>query len=110
MSPLTILQHLTDTYGTVTCDDLNNNLANTINPWTLDIPLENLWSQFKKGQHFAANHDPITNDFHIHKALKMFEATTVFDLDICDWENKVDDNCMYPNFKKHFTNANKKRL
>jgi len=110
VGPLAILALLDDTYGTVTRKELAENLANVDREWSIDQPIEDLWNQFATGQEFAADHDPISDQYLIRQGIATFTNTGVFDLDIREWDRLPPAQQTYNEFKAFFTNANIERL
>jgi hypothetical protein len=106
-----LLQHLRLNYGTITPDQLEDNLRNLERQWQPPSPLEALFQQLKKCQRFAADgNDPITNKTVVRAALKNIEATGLF-TDACrDWRKKSEATQTLTAFKTDFSAADKERL
>jgi hypothetical protein len=55
-----MLTHLDNTYGTITADDLNDNIEHMNAKWSPTQPIEDLWNQIELCRCYADPHDPIT--------------------------------------------------
>ena len=53
IEPHTIIEHLQDNYGTVTSLDLDENEWHTKAPWSLPLPIEQLYIRLIEGKRFA---------------------------------------------------------
>ena len=91
VSTLAILTHLDTTYGTITTDDLNQNLDALHRTWSTDQPIEDLWKQLRQCVLFAAPIDPISDLTAIRAAITNLEKSGVFSDAIKDWR-KLDAN------------------
>jgi hypothetical protein len=84
---LSLLNHLTSTYGTVTDEDLNDNLADLSRPWTSAQPLEDLWKQIKRCQLVAQHRDPISEALAVRSAVINLDNSGVFIDTLKEWRN-----------------------
>ena len=109
MAPRNILAHMQLTYAQVTQDDLIENQANMEAQWDPTHPLENLWTQLRKCQLFAVDHDPISNNTLMRAALKNLEASGVFIDALRDWRKRAPNTQTYDQLKMDFNAADKER-
>lgn len=106
-----ILEHLDATYGTLDQTQLNKNMATLDAPWTPTESMEPLWRTAVIAQQVAqAGNDPITDATLLRKFHKVLTDSGVFTLDLRDWDKKAAVDRTWPNFKTHFTAANKERI
>lgn len=110
VAPRTILAHLMTAYATVTQDDLIANQMTMETPWDTETPLSTLWTQLRKAQLFAANHDAISDNTLMRAALKNLENSGVFLDALKDWRKKAAAQQTYDNLKTDLTQAEKERL
>ena len=104
-----LLQHLFDTYGTVTPDDLLKNEQEMEQPWSPEQPLEDLFKQIRLCREFAQDHDEISDNKAVRSALNNLEQSGVFTEDIRTWRQKSLADRTWTNFIPHFMEANKER-
>jgi hypothetical protein len=78
VTPITILQHLDTSYGTITFDDLTLSLESMHSKWNAEKPIKNLWAQITQARSYAAAHNEITEKAAIMSAVSNIEATGLF--------------------------------
>ena len=106
---LTLLTHLISTYGTVTDEDLNDNLADLSRPWTSAQPLEDLWKQIRSCQLFAQHRDPISDAMAVRSAIINLEKSGVFIDTLKEWRKFPLDERTMVRLKDLFNKANLER-
>jgi hypothetical protein len=107
---LKLLEHLTETYGAITFDQLEENMNNLDRLWDPAEPMETVWTTVRKCQLFAAEgKDPITDATVVRKTLNMLTNTGVFAEGIRDWRKLPPTEWTWKKFIQHFTLANKER-
>ena len=109
-TPLDLLTHLDDTYGTVLPVHLNQNIKDMNAPWSTDRPIEELWTQIRRAQQFAALYDPITETSAVRSALTNLENCGGFEQSIDAWYLRPPAEHTLINIKAHFNMANINRL
>ena len=105
-----LLEHIDDTYGTITPDDLEANEKAMEAPWSPEQPLEDLFNQVRKAQDFARPHDPISNLKAIRSVTNNLENSGVFSDALKKWRAKPAADKTWDNLVTHMTAANKERL
>ena len=109
VSTLAILQHLENTYGTITADDLEKNLTAMNRQWDIHEPIENLFHQLKDAREFAATVDPISESMAVRAGVKILENTSSFTESIREWRMKGIAEQTLANFRTHFKKADSER-
>ncbi len=110
VTPLQIIQHVTQFYGTVTRSDLDANLTHLESPWEPTESMEGLWTRCASCIHVAtAGGEPIQEAHKIRIMLKVLTATGLFSLDIRDWNKRPAADRTWDHFKTFFANANRER-
>ena len=110
VSPRDILTHLIVTHSVVTQDDLTDNTNTMKTDWDPATPLETLWTQLRKAQLFAANHDAISDNTLMRTALELLEKSGVFTDTLKDWRKRAPVTQTLANLKLDFTTADRERL
>jgi hypothetical protein len=110
VSALDILQHLDLTYGTITPDDLINNLQDMHREWSIDQPIEELFKHILHCQKFAADIDPISEPMAVRALIQTLEKTGAFPDELKAWRKLPDLQMTFAQAKIEFTRANKERL
>jgi hypothetical protein len=111
VSPLNILDHLHDTYGTIDSDQLDQNQKRLDAIWNPNDPIEHVWTNILECVRFSIRgNDPITETTAVRRTLAMFEQTGMFTLAIRDWRNLPANQTTLSTMKTHFNKANKERL
>ena len=105
-----LLEHLDDTYGDITPDDLALNEASMDAPWSPEQPLEDLFNQVRKAQDFARPHDPISDLKAIRSITTNLENSGVFTDALKKWRARPAAEKTWANLNTHMTDANKERL
>jgi hypothetical protein len=106
-----ILQHLQDTYGMITREELEINRALLSAEWNPDSPLEDFWLRILEIKRFAlAGKDPIPDNTVLRLILPVFENTGVFTTATDKWRDLNDAEWTMPNFIAHIRKANKERI
>ena len=107
---LKLLQHLTETYGIISFDQLEENLNHLDRMWDPAEPMEIVWTTVRKCKLFAAEgNNPITDATVVRKTLNMLTKTGVFSEGIRDWRKLPPPEWTWKKFIQHFTLANKER-
>ena len=106
---LTILQHLDDTYGTLTTDDLDNNMALLHKEWSPAQPLEDLFEQIRLCRVFAHDTDPISEKTAVRAAIQNLEKTGLFLETLRDWRRRTPAQQSLANLRLDFTEADRER-
>lgn len=73
-----IITYLDQTYGRVTREERNKNVANMEKPYDPSTPPETLWNQIEKGVQFANPYDPITMMRRMDMAINNLAKTGKF--------------------------------
>jgi len=106
-----MLNHLTTTYGTLSCSDLEKNRASIRTLWTPTEPIERLWERLREVRRIAtAGADPIADSVAINLTHLLFEATGVFTHACETWLTRPAANKTMTEFQTFFNAANKERL
>lgn len=109
ISVLTILNHLHNTYGKLTTDDLDANMSTLHKDWSPTQPLEDLFEQVRKCREFALGTDPISEKTAVRAIIANLEKTGIFTDAIRDWRKLPTVEHTLPNLKVHFTEADRER-
>ena len=109
VTTLAILQHLDTNYGTVTADDLDENMKRLTAEWNPMQPIEDLWNQINEARRFAHAHDPISEAAAIRAALSNLEASGVFADGLKEWRKLAAANHTWNQLLTHFNAADKER-
>jgi hypothetical protein len=111
VSCITMLQHLTTTYGTITIDDLLTNRESLKPTWNPDEPIETLWARIRIAQQFAVRGgEALTEKFIIATILPVFAQTGVFTEAISVWRRTDEATWTLATFQAHFKKENATRL
>jgi hypothetical protein len=106
-----LLTHLHTNYGVVTTQDLANNLDAMGKPWEPTTPIEDLWTQISKARKYVASgNNAISNTTALIAATKNLQGTGLFTQAFEQWRGNPMANRTYPEFMKHFNQANVNRL
>lgn len=107
---LALLTHLWTTYGRITPEALDANIARMHKPWHPPTPIEDLFDQLADATTFAiAGNAAIGNTNVIRVGYNLIAATGLFDLACRDWRAKPDAAKDMPSFRAHFRAANDDR-
>ena len=110
VTPLALLTHLKDTYGTVTSEDLTSNYQRMAAPWTPPTPIESLFEQLKEGKEFAnEGSETIENAQLMRMSYDNIKATGLFNDQCCLWRAKPAADKTYDNLVEYFTNCDNDR-
>ncbi|CAB9513751.1 hypothetical protein SEMRO_610_G175150.1 [Seminavis robusta] len=104
------VEHLQETYGQLTNDDLDKNIERMNTKWSPNDPIEQLFNQINDAQAFARGHDEITDRSALRAGLKNLENSGVFPLALKDWRAKPTPQQTWANFQTHFKEANNERI
>ena len=106
----TILTHLVTTYGTISQNELANNLTGLADAFNPDVAIETYFSTANKRRAFAtAGGEPIPDGIFIRQLLHGFEKSGVMQEGLKDWYKKPAADQTRANLVTHFTAANKER-
>jgi hypothetical protein len=89
VSTLQLIQHLNDTYGTITADDMQQNVNNMNSEWSPSTSIEVLFEQIRVARRFALLIDPISEATAVRSALMNLEKSGVFGDAIRDWRKRI---------------------
>jgi hypothetical protein len=106
---LQILQHLDTVYGTITADDLDENLTNLHREWNSEQPLEDLWKQIRKCMVLAQPINPISDSTAVRAVLANLERSGQFTDAIDRWRLRPAVEHTFTNLKTAFNLADKER-
>jgi len=107
----TMLQHLKDTYGIITPEEIEENREGLAAKWNPDDPIEDIWTRLKEARRFASDAgEPISDSTAVRLLLKVFEDTGVFGRGVESWRERPEAEHTLDNFKSHFIRANRERL
>lgn len=104
-----ILDHLDNTYGILTEDDIDKNLKLMHSPWSIQDPIETLFTRLKNCMTFAATAEPIPESSAVRAGLQILEATNQFPIACQEWRDKTTPNKTMRNFITHFSKADVSR-
>jgi hypothetical protein len=107
---LDILNHLEETYGEVTPEDLTANIANLNRQWSPDQPIEDVWKQVDDAITFAEDHDPISGPTAVRAAVDNLDNSGVFSDAIKKFRRQPNEYKTLANLKADINKANKERL
>lgn len=111
VTPIQLLVHLKDTYGTLSPEDLEKNRAALSTPWNPDAPLENLWARITEIQRIAtAGNAPIPDVAAITLTLAMFEKSGLLTTTTQQWRVKPINTWTTAMFRVDFNLANTERI
>ena len=106
VSPLALLKHLWDTYGTIDQADQTANEARMRKEWNPPNPIEELYEQLKEGQVFASKgKETISDGQLIRWGYEIILKTGLFNRDCEKWRKKKEADKNWDNFKEHFSIA-----
>lgn len=110
ITPMAMMTHLNDTYGTMTQDEIEANRAKLDEPYNVDEGIESLWTRIADVQALAAAAgEPILDNAAIRLTLHVLEETGLFTQGCRDWHKKpVADQTMV-NFRSHFNDEDNER-
>jgi hypothetical protein len=107
----TLWQALLGNYGSISEDDLAENLEELEAPWDPTSPIEDLLVRATKCTQFAlAGGDPITEATTVRLLVQALEKSGVMDEACKDWRKKQAGDRVLDNILPHFKAANKERL
>jgi hypothetical protein len=109
VTTLAIITHLMEAYGTITTDDLDNNIKNLHRDWAPTQPIEDLFEQIRACREFAQGKDPISEATAVRAGLMNIEKTGLFSDAIRDWRKRPDAEKTLINFTKDFRLADAER-
>jgi hypothetical protein len=109
VTTLMLIEHLIDTYGTITTDDLDKNMALLHKDWSPSTPIEDLFEQIRVCREFAFTIDAISESTAVRAGLSNLEKTGVFTDSIRDWRKLPDAQKTLVTFITHFTLADAER-
>lgn len=104
---LQLLDHLWTNYGTITQDELDQNVVRMTQAWSPPTPIETLFTQLDDGIIFAtAGGEVPAEKAVLRMGYNVIEANGLFDLPCTKWRTEVAiaEKTM-ANFKKHFRAA-----
>ena len=110
VSPLALMTHIWDTYGTVDDADQTQNEIRMKQQWNPPTPIETLFEQLEDGKHFAAKgHEVIDDTQLIRWAYDNIKRTGLFDRDCEKWRKKPQADKDWTSFQTFFLEADEDR-
>jgi hypothetical protein len=110
LSTFDILQHLRQTHGKITPDDLRKNLLELDRKWQPPEEIGSLFKQIKDCRQLASDGDnPITEKTAVRSALQNIETTDLFSYACSKWREKDEPDQTLDIFASHFTDADTER-
>jgi hypothetical protein len=111
VSCFTLLNHLWDTYGVITPDQLSANFALLSSDWNPDSPIEDLWTRIQECCRFATQGgETIQPGMVVREVLKVIEKSALLAMAVTDWRKRPQPEWTLENFKRDFTHANTERI
>ena len=111
VTPLELLTHLWDTYGTIDEADNRANEERMKEPWAPPVPIENLFKQLEEGQAFAVQGNEIISDAQLVRwGYENIQSTGLFDSDCTKWRKKPAADRTWTKFKEYFLIAEDDRM
>jgi hypothetical protein len=108
---LQLLDHLWETYGTITAAELEANLATMKEPWNTKSPIQTVFTQLKDAIAFPrAGQDLISTATAIRAGYTIISNTGLFETSCREWRNNtpVANHTLHA-FRLHFTSADRDR-
>jgi hypothetical protein len=106
VTPLMLLTHLWDTYGSIDQADQTANEARMRKDWHPPNPIEELYEQLIEGQNFASKgRETISDGQLIRWGYEIILKTGLFNRDCEKWRKKQEADKTWDNFKEHFSIA-----
>jgi hypothetical protein len=110
ITPIQMLQHLTNTYGKMTPDELEANEKRLEQPFNVDDGIETLWRNISDIQTLAtAAEEPIPTSAIIRRTLQVLEHTGLFTQGCRDWRKRPEAEHTLPIFIDHFNEEDVER-
>ena len=110
-TPISLLNHLWSTFGTITSKDLTDNWSAMNAQWNPPTPIADLFKQLQDGQLLAKNgHEDITDSQLLRLCYDNVNATGLFNDALKLWRAKPDDDKTYPAFKILMTSEHEDRM
>jgi hypothetical protein len=107
---LQLLDHLWETYGTITAVELEANIATMKEPWNTESPIQTVFTQLKDAIAFSrAGQDPISTATAIRAGYTIISDTGLFETSCREWRNTPVANHTLHAFRLHFTSADRDR-
>jgi hypothetical protein len=107
---LQLLDHLWETYGTITATELEANLATMKEPWNTKSPIQTVFTQLKDAIAFSrAGQDPISTATAIRAGYTIISNTGLFETSCREWRNTPVSKHTLHAFCLHFTSADRDR-
>jgi hypothetical protein len=106
---LQFIQHLYDTHGDISENDLEENEAKMVEPWDYMTPFAHVIERFNECMNFAeAGNTPFSSAQILMKAKNLVNNTGMFFEDIRRWEERPVAKCTWENFQQQFIAAQKR--
>ena len=110
-TPQQIMNHLLQTYGVITEDDLETNLKELKAPWNPAHDIEEIFARGSFCRSLATEGgDPITDATYTRALVTVFEESGVLETACEDWNKKPRADRTLVNCELHFIEANLHRL
>ena len=101
-----LLQHLFDTYGRLTPQDLKLNTERMNTPYNINSPIENIFEQIEDAIYIASIAQALFNNNQIlNTAYTLIAKTNALELTCREWRRKPAIDKTWPNFKSFFAEA-----
>ena len=104
VDPITILDHLWTTYGTIDAADNTANEARMKAPWNPPTPIEVLFNQLEEGQQYAASGGETVDDTQLMRwGYEIIDNTGLFDSDNAKWRKMSSASKTWTQFKIYYS-------
>ena len=105
VTPLELMTHLWDSYGTIDDADHTKNEESMKQPWSPPEPIDTLFEQLKKGQEFAAKGNETISDSQLMRwGYQNIKNTGLFNRECEKWRKRTATKT-WDDFITHFNTA-----
>ena len=106
VTPLKLMTHLWDSYGTIDDADHAKNEESMKQPWNPPEPIDTLFEQLKKGQEFAAKgNETISDSQLVCWGYQNIKNTGLFNRECEKWRKQPPAKKTWDDFINHFNTA-----
>jgi hypothetical protein len=106
IDPGEVLEHMIDTYGGISSEELTANWTRLQLPWDPDTPIETAFKNGETCRAFATDGDePISDRHYIHAMVTTFQASGVLNQAVYSWKTLSEEERTVEKMKTHFTTA-----
>jgi hypothetical protein len=109
VTTLEIMTHLQSNYGTLSINELTENLTQMYSSWSPNDSIEKLLTQIRTCREFAKDSEEITDTAALRAALDNVEKSGVFGDAVRDFRKKDEADQTYASFVLLFSKADKER-